>query len=71
VYRAEKREHLFYTGLFEAVLVVVSAVSWFAYRHLERRLGKQHRAKQLELQQAQARPQAQAQRGPSAGGPER
>ena len=38
VYRQEKRKHLFYTGLFEACLVTLSAGSWFGYRHLDKRL---------------------------------
>jgi len=38
VYRQEKRKHLFYTGLFEACLVALSAGSWFGYRHLAKRL---------------------------------
>jgi hypothetical protein len=52
VYRQEKREHLFHTGLIEACLVALSAASWFGYRRLDKRLNEEHRAKQLELQQA-------------------
>jgi hypothetical protein len=35
VYRLEKRDHLFTTGLAEAILVVVSTASWLGFRRLE------------------------------------
>jgi hypothetical protein len=38
VYREEKRDHLFYTGLFEAGLIVLATGSWLAYRALDKRV---------------------------------
>jgi hypothetical protein len=35
VYRVEKENHLFTTGLGEVLLVVVSTVSWLGYRRLD------------------------------------
>lgn len=50
VYRLEKRDHLFYTGLFVTGLAALCVGSWFGYRHSEKRLQELHRAKQTELQ---------------------
>lgn len=35
VYRLEKRDHLFITGLIEVAFVIVSTATWFWYRRLE------------------------------------
>jgi hypothetical protein len=37
VYRKEKQDHLFYTGLFEVGLVVLATGSWLAFRTLHKR----------------------------------
>lgn len=45
VYRLEKREHLFLTGLFEVALVAISAGAWVLYRKLDQHLQGLHRLK--------------------------
>lgn len=45
VYREEKREHLFLTGLYEVIMVVVSAGAWVLYRRLDQHLLGLHRLK--------------------------
>ena len=50
VYRQEKADHLLFTGLFEAGLIVVSTSSWFGYRRVDRHLQQLHRARQQEMQ---------------------
>ena len=45
VYRREKGDHLFYTGLFEAALVALATGSWFLYRALDKRLQRLQGAK--------------------------
>jgi hypothetical protein len=45
VYRQEKREHLFRTGLLEVLMVAVSASAWLAYRKLDQHLVGLHRLK--------------------------
>ncbi len=52
VYRQEKREHLFNTGLIEIGLVVLCAGSWFAYRRLDKHLHKLYLDKQRESQKS-------------------
>ena len=45
VYRLEKREHLFFTGLYEVALIIVSAGAWAVYRKVDHHLQGLHRLK--------------------------
>lgn len=56
VYRQEKADHLLFTGLFEAGLIVVSASSWFGYRRVDRHLQQLIRARQPEPQRTKVPP---------------
>lgn len=46
VYRKEKHEHLFFTGLFEVALVALCAGTWVGYRRLDRKAQDSRRSRQ-------------------------
>jgi len=52
VYREEKRDHLFYTGLFEAGLIALATGSWLAYRALHKQVQELPRVPLPERQRA-------------------